>query len=91
MWIVRSSKIRFVCKVLVTESIQILRLVDSILNDESCHSSTTSLGPYCLHLQITPFANIEQWLDNMNFLTDSLPIKQVLVFLCGKMNQNAVV
>ena len=82
MWIVRFSKIRFVCKALVTESIQVLQLVDSILNDESCHSFTTSLGPYCLHLQIAPFANKEQWLDDVNFLTDSLPVKQVLCNHC---------
>ena len=91
MWIIWFSKIRFVCKALITESVQLLRLVYSILYDESCHGSTTSLSPYCLHLQVISLTNTEQWLDNANFFTDLQPIKQVLVFLGSKMYQDAII
>ena len=91
MWIIWFSKIRLVCKALITESVQILGLVNSIIYDESCHSSTTSLGPYCLHLQVVSLTDIKQRLDNTNSFTDSMPIEQMLVFLGGKMYQDAII
>ena len=49
------------------------------------------LCPNGLDLLFAPLADIEQGLNNANFLTDTLPVEEMLVFLGGKMNQNAVI
>ena len=91
MRIIGFTEFRVVYKALVAESIEILGIGDSVINDEPRHGSPTGLCPNCLDFQVVPFADIEQGLDNTNLLADSLPVEKVLVFLCGKMYQNTVI
>ena len=60
MRIIGVTKFRVVCKALIAESIEILGVGDTVLNDESRHGSPTGLCPYGLNLQIVALADIEQ-------------------------------
>ena len=82
---------RVVCKALIAEGTKIFRLVNSVLDDESSHGPPAGLCPYGLYLQIAPLTDIEQWLNNANLLAYTLPVEEMLVFLGGKMNQDAVI
>ena len=75
MWKIRLTKSWLVDKALVAESTEIFRLIDSVINDESRHSSPAGLSPYGLYLQVAALADIEQWLNDTDLLTDTLPIK----------------
>ena len=72
---IRLTKSWLIDKAFISEGTKIFRLIDSVLDDESRHGSPAGLCPYGLYLQIAPFADIEQWLNNANLLTDTLPIK----------------
>ena len=91
MWEIRLTKSWLVDKALIAEGTKIFRLVDSVLDDESRHGSPAGLCPYGLYLQIAPLTDIEQWLNNTDFPTDTLPVEEVLVFLSGKVNQDAAI
>ena len=91
MRIIGFTKFRVVCKALIVEGIEIFRVGNTVFNDESRHSSPACLCPYGLYLQLAPLADIEQWLNDTDFPTDSLPVEEVLVFLSGKVNQDAII
>ena len=86
MRIIGFTKFRVICKALIAERIEIFGIGDTVLDDESCHDPPTGLSPYGLYLQFAPLADIEQWLNNTDFPTDSLPVEEVLVFICSEMN-----
>ena len=86
-----SSKFRFVSKSLVTEGTEIFGLIDAVLNDESCHGSPACLSPNSLNLQLAAFSDVEERLNDSDFFSDTVPVKQVLVFLCSKMYQNSTI
>ena len=81
---IRLTKSWLIDKTLISEGTKTLWLVDSVLDDESRHGSPTGFCPYGLYLQIAPLTDIEQWLNNTDLLTDTLPVEEVLVFLGGK-------
>ena len=91
MRVISFSKFRFVGKSLVTKGTEIFGLVYAVFNDESCHCAPACLSPNSLHLQLAAFSDVEQRLNDSDFLTDTLPIKQVLVFLCSKMYQSTTI
>ena len=63
-----------------------------IIKDISHHGSTARFSPYSLHLQSAVFlADIKEWLNDLYLLTDSLPIKQMFIFLCRKMDEYTIV
>ena len=77
---------------LVAECRQFLGMSNLMGKNESHHCSTASLRPYCLHFQSAVLlADIKERLDDLHLLTDSLPIKQMLVFCRGKMKQNPII
>ena len=57
MRIIGLAKFRVVCKALIAESIEIFRVGDTVVDDESRHGSPTGLSPYGLDLQFVPLAD----------------------------------
>ena len=57
MWKIWLTKSWLVDKALVTESTEIFRLIDSVFDDESRHSSPAGLSPYGLYLQVAALAD----------------------------------
>lgn len=53
---IRLTKSWLINEALIAEGTDIFWLVNSVLNDESRHSSPTGFSPYGLYLQIAPFA-----------------------------------
>ena len=60
-------------------------------DDMARHSTAQALGPYGLHLEAAGFFYVEDGLNDGEFAPDALPVEEVLVLLCGKMEQAAIV
>ena len=71
---------RVVCKALVAESIEILGVGNTVVDDEPRHSTTAGLCPDSLDLQVVSLADIKQRLNNTNLLADTLPVEKMLEF-----------
>ena len=62
-----------------------------ILDDETGHGTPATLGIDGDDFQSSFFHHQKFRLDNLHFLADTLPVEQVLHFLCSQMNEDAVI
>ena len=91
MWMVCVAIVCRVFKALVLKMTQIVWYSQLVPDDETGHGTPATLGIDGDDFQFSIFHHQEFRLDNLHFLADTLPVKQMLHFLCSQMNENAVI
>ena len=90
---IRMACVAIVCRIfkaLILEMTQVFWHSQFVLDDETGHGTPATLGIDGDDFQFSILHHQKFRLDNLHFLADTLPVKQMLHFLCSQMNENAV-